>query len=249
MSPVHSAVVIDNSRPQWARAEGEPTKLAIFTMVVRRSGPHLLEATIIPAVLFYVCLVTAGLGAAYVAALSWSYAAFVRRIVRHDAIPPILVLSVIGLTVRTLIAVVSRSSFVYFFQPVLASVAMGAALLISVAIGRPLIAILASEFWPLTAEVAARPRVRQLFRRLTVLWAGVSLASALLTTGLLVSLPLGAFLAMKQLCSLGLTAAAVCLTVSISLRTARREGLLTGPPPVPVLAMVPEPAPYEQLAF
>jgi hypothetical protein len=242
-------MAVQQARPQWARTEGEPSKAAIFNMVVRRSGPHLLEATIIPAVLFYACLVTAGLGAAYVAAVGWSYAAFVRRIVRHDPIPPILVLGVIGITVRTLMAVVSRSSFVYFFQPVLASVVMGGVLLISVAIGRPLISTLASEFWPLTSEVAARPRVRQLFRRLTVLWAGVSLASALLTTGLLVSLPLGAFLAMKQLCGLALTAAAVCLTVAMALRTARLEGLLTGPPPLPVLAVIPEPVPYEQLAF
>ena len=214
---------------------GEPSKSAILAVVIRRSGPHLLEATVIPAALFYAFLVVAGLGAAYAAAVGWSYAVFVRRIVRHDAIPPILVLGVIGMTLRTMIAVLSDSSFVYFFQPVLASVAIGVVLLISVAIGRPLIAIVAGEFWPLTSEEAARPGVRQLFRRLTVLWAGVSLASAFLTTGLLVSLPMGAFLAMKQACGLGLTAAAVCLTVSMSLRTARSEGLLAGPLPLPIL--------------
>ncbi|HZQ75997.1 MAG TPA: VC0807 family protein [Acidimicrobiia bacterium] len=220
---------------------GEPSKSAILVMVTRRSGPHLLEATVIPAVLFYACFVVVGLGAAYAAAVGWSYAVFVRRIVRHEAIPPILVLGVIGVTLRTIIAVLSDSSFVYFFQPVLASAAIGVALLISVAIGRPLIAFVAGEFWPLTSEEAARPRVHQLFRRLTVLWAGVSLASALLTTGLLVSLPVGAFLALKQVCGLGLTAAAVCLTVSMSLRTARREGLLSRPGPLPILVCpVPE---------
>jgi hypothetical protein len=204
--------------------------------VVRRSGPHLIEATIIPAMLFYACLVAVGLGAAYVAVVSWSYAALARRIVRRDPVPPILLLGVIGITIRTLVAVVSRSSFVYFFQPVLGSVVMGCVFLISVAVGRPVIAMLASEFWPVTSEVAARPGVVQLFRRLTLLWAGVNLASAVLTTGLLMSLPLGAFLAMKQLCGLGLTAGAVCLTVSMSLRTARREGLSAGPSPLPLLA-------------
>jgi hypothetical protein len=185
-----------------------------------------------------------------VAVVGWAYAAVVRRIVRRDAIPPILVLSIVGITIRTLVAVVSRSSFVYFFQPVLGSVAMGGVFLISIAVGRPLIATLAGEFWPITAEVHARPGVVRLFRRLTLLWAGVNLASAVLTTGLLVSLPLGAFLAMKQLCGLGLTATAVLLTVSMSLRTARREGLAGGPSPIPIPipAVLPEAAPYGQLA-
>ena len=228
----------------------EPSKRAILAMVVRRSGPHLLEATLIPALLFYGCLVAVGLGAAYVAVVGWAYAALVRRIVRRDPVPPILVLSVVGITIRTLVAVVSRSSFIYFFQPVLGSVAMGGVFLISIAVGRPLIATLAGEFWPITAEVHARPGVLRLFRRLTLLWAGVNLASAVLTTGLLVSLPLGAFLAMKQLCGLGLTATAVFLTVSMSLRTARREGLASGPYPVPIPipAVLPEAVPYGQLA-
>jgi hypothetical protein len=146
------------------------------------------------------------------------------------------------------VAVVSRSSFVYFFQPVLGSVAMGGVFLVSIAVGRPIIGTLAGEFWPVTPEVSARPGVLRLFRRLTLLWAGVNLASAALTTGLLLSLPLGPFLAMKQLCGLGLTAAAVCLTVSMSLRTARREGLSGVPSPVPLPAVLSEPRPYEQLA-
>jgi hypothetical protein len=231
--------------------EGEPSKLAIFVMVARRSGPHLIEATIVPAVLFYVGLVTAGLGAAYLAALTWSYAVLARRALRRDPVPAILVISVIGITVRTLVAVISRSSFMYFFQPVLGSIAMGFVFLISVAIGRPLIATLAHEFWPLSAEVAARPRVVRLFRRLTGRWAGVNLASAALTTGLLVTLPLGTFLAVKQLSGLGLTAGAVCLTVSMALRTARREGLHAPPPALlalPLPAVVPEPRLYERLA-
>ena len=229
--------------------QGEPSKLAIFAMVARRSGPHLIEATIVPAVLFYACLLTAGLGAAYLAALSWSYAALARRVLRHDPVPAILVIGVIGITVRTLVAVISRSSFVYFFQPALASIVMGSVFLISVAVGRPLIATLAHEFWPFSPEVAARPRVVRLFRRLTLLWAGVNLASAALTTGLLLSLPLGAFLAVTQLAGLGLTAGAVCLTVSMSLRTARREGLHARPSPLPLPAVLREPLPYEQLAI
>jgi len=73
--------------------------------------------------------------------------------------------------------------------------------------------------------VAARPGVLRLFRNLTLLWAAVNLASAALTTALLVSLPIGPFLAAKQVSGYGLSAGAVFLTISLSLRTARREGL------------------------
>jgi intracellular septation protein A len=203
----------------------EISKLAVIGAVARRSGPHLIEATIIPAVLFYCCLVAAGLGAAYVAALGWSYAALARRVLRRRPVPPILVLGIIGITVRTLVAVISDSSFIYFFQPILATVAMGCVFLISVFIGQPLIGRLAHEFWPITPEMAARPGVLRLFRDLTLLWAAVNLASAALTMALLLSLPMRPFLAVRQVAGLCLTAGAVFLTVTLSLRTARREGL------------------------
>lgn len=212
-----------------APPERELSKLDVIRAVARRSGPHLIEATIVPAVLFYSCFLASGLVAAYVSAVCWSYAAAARRLVRHQPIPPILVLSVIGITVRTLVAIASHSSFIYFLQPILGTVVMGCVFLISVGVGRPLIGTLAGEFWPVTPEMAARPGIRRLFRRLTLLWAAVNFATAALTMSLLVSLPVGAFLATKQLSGLAITAGAVLLTVSASLRAARREGFASMP--------------------
>jgi hypothetical protein len=217
------------------------TKLEIFGTVIRRCGPHVIEATIIPAVLFYSCLLAEGLYVAYAAALGWTYVAVGRRLVHHRSIPPILLLGVIGITLRTLVAVISHSSFIYFFQPILATVAMGCVFLISVGVGRPLIGALAGEFWPIPPEVAARPAIMRLFRRLTFVWAAVNLATAALTMGLLVSLPVAEFLAVKQLSGLAITAGAVFLTVSLSLTTARREGLANAPHRHGLLAAIAEP--------
>ena len=203
----------------------ELAKFAIFGAVVRRCGPHLIEATVVPAVLFYVCLVWFGLGAAYFAPLAWTYGALARRLLRHHAVPPILILGIIGITVRTIVAALSHSSFIYFLQPILGTVAMGCVFLISVVVGRPLIGSLANEFWPVPEDVASRPRVRRLFRNLTLMWAGINLATAAVTLGLLVTLPLGAFLALKQILGLSITVGAVFITISFSLRTARHEGL------------------------
>lgn len=209
----------------------ELSKCSIVASVVRRSGPHLIEATVIPAVLFYGCLLAGGLGAAYVSALGWSYAALLRRVLRRDPVPPILVLGVIGITVKTAVAVVSQSSFLYFFQPILGTVAMAGVFFVSVLRGRPLIGRLACEFWPLTAEASARPGIQRLFRNLTLLWGAANVASAAMTLSMLMWLPLEAFLPIKQLAGFALTGATVFVTVSTSLRVARREGLVSASKP------------------
>ncbi|HZN13150.1 MAG TPA: VC0807 family protein [Acidimicrobiales bacterium] len=209
------------------------TKMQVIAAVTRRSGPRLIEATVIPALLFYGCLVMIGLGAAYVAALLWSYAALARRIVRRLPIPPILVLGVIGITLKTIVAAVSESSFLYFLQPVLATLVLGMVFLISVVVGRPLIGRLAGEFWPIPPDVAIRPPILRLFRNLTLLWAGFNFVSAAVTMAMLVSLPLGTFVAAKQVTGYAMTATTIFVTVTLSLNAARREGL------VPVTADAP----------
>ncbi|MCU1376174.1 MAG: putative rane protein [Actinomycetia bacterium] len=201
------------------------SRRSVLATVVRRSGPHFIEASVVPAVIFYSCLVAAGLTAAYLAALAYAYGAVVLRRARGRAVPPLLLLAVIGLSIRTVVATISDSSFVYFLQPVLTTVAMGGVFLGSVLIGRPLIASLAHEFWPITAEDAACPGVSRLFRNLTLLWAGVNLATAAATMTLLLVLPVAPFVVAKQLSGWIITGSAIYITVSSSLRMARREGL------------------------
>src|SRR5436853_37223 len=83
------------------------SKLHVLAVLGRRSLPALLEATVAPAILFYVFLVTVGPVAAMLAALAWSYGAVVRRLVRDGRIPAILTLSVLSLTLRTVIGILS----------------------------------------------------------------------------------------------------------------------------------------------
>ena len=215
----------------WERRD--LSKLSIIAAVARRSGPHLIEATVVPAVLFYASLVIFGIGAAYIAALAWSYAALGRRIVLRFPVPPILVLGVLGITLKTTVAAISHSTFLYFFQPVLVTVGMGLVFLISVWVGRPLIGKLAHDFWPIPPDVAARPGILRLFRDLTLLWAGFNLVSAAVTMTLLMHLPVGTFVAVKQVSGYAMTFAAIFLTVSLSLAAARREGLVPAKVDVP----------------
>jgi hypothetical protein len=208
-------------------ATGPPfSKGSVLLAVGRRSLPRLIEATLIPAVIFYVLVVLVGGTAAMVGALAWGGVAVLRRVAVGTPVPAILLLATLGLTVRTLIGLVSGSMFAYFAQPVATTVALAAVFLGSVLIGKPIITRLAHDFCPIADEVADRPAVAQLFAGLTLLWAGVHLLTAATTFGMLVSMPVAAFVLVKTLTCLAITVAAIVLTVSWAIRIARREDLV-----------------------
>lgn len=180
----------------------------------------------IPAVLFYVCLVTIGTWAALVAALVWCYGAATWRMATRRRASGLLVLTVVVLTVRTAFALVSGDTFVYFLQPVLTDVVVAAVFLISLASARPVVARLAGDFYPMDDDVAQRPRVQQLFWRLTLLWAVVCLGKAVIAYWLLQSQSVAAFVLTKNVALTVLTVLATVATVLASVAVARREGLL-----------------------
>lgn len=222
------------------QSAGPSSELPVLGAVARRSLPHLLEATLVPAALFYVVLVGVGAGAAMVATVCWSYGALARRLVLRQRVSSILMLSLVGLTARTLVGLWSGSTAVYFIQPVVTTVAMAALFLGSLLVRRPVVASLASDFCPLGPDVTSRPEVVRLFNRLTLLWAMVHLATAATTFGLLISLPVATFVAVKTLACLAITAVGVAITVSSALRTIRRENLVlptAAGSPFPVAAM------------
>jgi hypothetical protein len=131
-----------------------------------------------------------------------------------------------GLTIKTLVGVLSGSTFAYFLQPVATTVAVGALFFGSVLVGRPLIARIAHDFCPISPEVAARPAVIRLFMGLTLLWAAVQLVNAGAMLSMLFSLPTTLFVVLKPAASLLITAGAVVITVCWALRTAHREELV-----------------------
>lgn len=201
------------------------SRRAVFTTVVRRAGPRLIEASLVPTALFYCSLVLVGVGAAYVTAIVWLYAAIGVRLVRHKPVPPLLVLGAIGITVKTAVSVASGSTFVYFAQPAFGSGVVGCVFLVSIAVGRPMVEAMALDFWPLTPEVLAEPSVSQLLRRLTYLWAVVNFAIGATTLTLLMVLPLPVFVATKQATAWAFMGIGMAVTIDRALRTAKRLGL------------------------
>jgi hypothetical protein len=206
--------------------------------VARRTLPRLVEAMVIPAVLLYVFLVFANLAVAMVIVLCWTYGAVLQRTLRRAPVPGLLALAAVGLTVRTVFALCSGSSLVYFLQPI-GTTTLGSALLLgSVALRRPLAGRFAADFCPLAPEVATRPAVIRLFRDLTVLWSAVQLGKAVTSFAMLVVMPTPTFVASKALSGFLLTGLGIVLTVMWSLRTAHSEGLVFARMPAGVLRPV-----------
>ena len=222
-----SATTIPMLEPVDLAWRMNPSKASVVTAVGRRMVPYLVEATLIPTALFYVFLITLELKWAIVAALAWTYAALGRRIVTRRPVPGLLVLATLGITVRTTIYLLSGNEFVYFFQPIMRTVATAAVFALSVCIGRPLIARFAADFCPLSPDVESRPAIVQLFRRLTYLWAGVNAVAAATTLTLLLTVPVAVFVVTATVSAWIITCSGVVLTVSDAVRTATLEGLHT----------------------
>jgi uncharacterized membrane protein len=222
-----TAATITSPEPAELAWQMHPSKTSVVTAVTKRLAPYLVEATLIPTVLFYAFFLTLDLRWAFVAALAWCYGAVARRVVARQRISSLLVLACLGMTVRTVIFLLSGNAFVYFVQPILRTLVTAATFAISVVIGRPLIARFAADFCPLSADVQARPAVVRLFRRLTYLWAGVNAAVAGVSLTLLLTVPTAVFVATTTVAAWTLTCTGVVLTVVDSVRTARSEGLDT----------------------
>lgn len=202
--------------------------------VIRRVSQSLLIAVVVPAVLFYGFVVVSGVWTAIVAALVWSYGAIAWRALTGRRTSGLLILAAVLLTGRTALSVVADSAWLYFLQPVISDGVVATLFLLSLASARPMVARLAGDFYPMDHELAARPRVRRLFRNLTILWAALGLAKASVTLWLLQSQSLETFVLVKSVSMTSINVLAAGATIALAALVARKEGLM-GAHPAPVL--------------
>jgi hypothetical protein len=175
-------------------------KQPLLLAVARRGVPGIIEASLTPAVIFVVTNACSGTRLAMLAVLVWGCVSFLWRRSRGHRLPALVVVALCGLVFRTLVGVASGSALVYFLQPVAMTVGIAGALLVSVVIGRPIVARIAHDFCPIPPDVARRASVMQLFAGLTVLWACAQLLTAGATLVLLFSLDTTLFVIVKRSC-------------------------------------------------
>jgi hypothetical protein len=194
--------------------------------VLRHLALSLLWANVIPGLLFYCCMALGNVWAALVAALAWCYGAMVWRVSTRRRTSGLLWLTAAGLTVKTVLTIATGSTFLYFVQPAVNDATVGLLFLISLATARPVVARLAGDFYPMTDDVAQRPRIQQLFWRLTLIWAFICLIKAVMTIWLLDSMSLMTFVEIKTVLTPAIATLGAAATVLIAFRVARHEGLL-----------------------
>lgn len=194
--------------------------------VVKRVALSITVACAVPAALFYTVFAIAGIWVAIGSALAWSYGALAWRAVTGRRTSGLLVLTAAVLTGRTVISAAAGSTFLYFIQPVITDTAIGVVFAASLFGARPLVARLAGDFYPMTDEIAARPRIQRLFRVLTALWAFLYLGKATFTLWLLLSASLADFVLIKGLTVTLVNFSAAGLTILIASSVGRREGLV-----------------------
>jgi hypothetical protein len=194
--------------------------------IVKHLALSLLMANVIPAVLFYVCLRTGNVWAALIAALVWCYGAMAWRVSTRRPASGLLIVTIVGLTVKTALAFAMHSTFLYFVQPALTDLVVALLFLVSLLTARPIVSRMAADFYPMTADVANRPRIQRLFWKLTLFWAFICLVKSAATLVLLSALPTAIFVPVKSGVILVLIIAGTAVTVYTAARVARGEGLL-----------------------
>jgi hypothetical protein len=225
-------LALSSTPPQVAPAvdPGDPAPYRPGLLaVVQRVSMSLLIAVVLPAVLFYGFFALAGVWAAMVAALVWSYGAIAWRALTGRRASGLLILAALLLTGRSLLSVVADSPWLYFLQPIISDGLVALLFLLSLASARPMVARLAGDFYPMDHELAARPRVLRLFRNLTIMWAVLGLAKAATMLWLLQSQTLATFVLVKSVSTLTVNVVAAFATIGLAALVARKEGLMGSP--------------------
>jgi hypothetical protein len=196
--------------------------------IVARTGASVATAVIAPALLFCAALVVFNLDTALIAALAWMIGALCWRRGTGRPVSGLLVLALGIMALKTGFTLATGNTFVYFVQPVVVDAVVATVFVASVWTARPVVARIAPDFYPVDSALAARPRMRRLFRQLTLLWGVVIAIKGTITLWLLLSLSTVDFVLVKSSAIIALTLLATGATVLLSAVVGRREGLLVG---------------------
>ena len=215
MSPIPLASTADaRAIPRLRTTVVETSILPSWRQLARRAIPQVVEASIVPAAIMLVLLNVATATVAIGGALAWIVGATLWRVVTRRAVSGLSILSVARLGVRSAIAMLAGSTFVYFVQGSIGGFCLAVAWLVSVAIGRPLARRFAEDFTDLEPHALDHPRVRHVLRRISILMGVVGLAHAALGLWLLVTLTTGTYVVVNAVLSIAIPATALAVSIA-----------------------------------
>jgi Protein of unknown function (DUF3159) len=163
-----------------------------WRLLLRRGLPQFAVEGFVPVLVFYGLWRSAGLGVAVVASTVLSLAIAAWQ-VRHGRQGGLAVVSAVFVVVQALVALAANSATIYLAQPVVLSAVWGFVYLGSVAVGRPLIGVFASAWYPFPAWFQASGPYRREFGLQSLVWAAYCLGRAALRLYLLLHSGVGGF--------------------------------------------------------
>jgi hypothetical protein len=192
-------------------------------VLVLRAVPRLVEGVVAPTAVFLLLLHFFGVSAAIVGGFAWSASVIVVRRILGREIPALVLLGVGILFVRTVLALATGSSFLYFLQPTLGTAVAGVAILITAMLGQPLVLRIARDFCPFPSDAMEDAHFRRFFLGISLLWGVSQLLNAAVTLWLLVSQSVGTYVVARTAMSWTLSGTVIAITVAWFIRVAQRR--------------------------
>ena len=181
--------------------------------IVSHSWVNVVTGKMVPLFIFLALFHATGVTPAVLAALAWSLGLVAYQRAKGHRIAGLVVLSIVGNTAKTIVALATGSVVAYFIQPTISTTLIGTAFLISVPLGLPLAERLVRDFCPFDEATNNDPAFTAFFPRLSLLWAATSLLNGAVTLYLLLTQSITNFLILKAF----LGPATTTLTIVIGL--------------------------------
>jgi hypothetical protein len=193
--------------------------------IIRHAAGRMFLVTLLPMAVFYGTLSLFGLRAAALATASLYYAALLSRLVRKKPVLAAALLAAGLLSLRTVVVFCTGSTFLYFIQPVIGTMAVATLFAATAIAGRPVLDRLAHDFCAFPDELSVRLRQARFFNVLSVVWATTYTVNAVGTVWLLTNASLNGFILFKSVLGPTITIAAAAASYLAFVMTMRRQNI------------------------
>lgn len=194
-----SGITNDHTISEHAADDGTVRRIVIpgLRAIVSHSWLDVLTGKIVPLFIFLALFHWTGVTAAVLTALAYSLGLVAYQRANGHRIAGLVILSIVGNTAKTIVAIATGSVVAYFIQPTISTTLIGTAFLISVPLGLPLAERLVRDFLPFNEEADREPALQSFWPRLSLLWAATSLLNGAVTLYLLLTQSITNFLILK----------------------------------------------------
>ena len=188
--------------------------------VLRKGGPRMARDAFVPFIAFFGVYKLVGLVAgvavatlAAVAAWTWERRRERTGIMATMALLLILVRSIVTLVANSATGDEELAAKIYLAQPIVTSAIIGVAFLTSIAVGRPLAGMFASDMYTFPPEVRASETFTRVFTRVSLAWALFMLARSAVRIVILTGVSLDTFVLIDAVTNAPLGIAMMCWSV------------------------------------